>query len=248
MTFYNIGEDALPGPVTGTAALPVDPVTAMANNDAARVPVLIGTNHDEFTLFVALQYLRDGKRYTAEDYPRLLRDTFGANAAAVGERYPLEQLRQQCALGLFGCRHRWRVRVCGRTDERRPGRVGSVYAYEFNDRDAPAPESMRTLPFPVGASHSLELRYLFDVGGAEPLDSAQQTLSDQMIDYWSRFVASGSPHAAGQPDWPALERWRRPTQPWMSLQPDGSRVITDFDETTSARSGRICLPRLAPER
>ena len=50
VTFYNIGEDALPGPVTGTAALPVDPVTAIARDDAARVPVLIGTNRDEFTL------------------------------------------------------------------------------------------------------------------------------------------------------------------------------------------------------
>ena len=39
VTFYNIGDDALPGPVTGSAALPVDPVTAMAENNAARVPV-----------------------------------------------------------------------------------------------------------------------------------------------------------------------------------------------------------------
>ncbi len=30
VTFYSIGEDALPGPVTGTAALPVDPVAAIA--------------------------------------------------------------------------------------------------------------------------------------------------------------------------------------------------------------------------
>lgn len=70
-------------------------------------------------------------------------------------------------------------------------RTGPVYAYEFNDRSAPAPEVMRTLPFPVGASHSLELRYLFDVGGAPPLDPAQQRLSDQMIDYWSAFVRTG---------------------------------------------------------
>ncbi len=60
-----------------------------------------------------------------------------------------------------------------------------VYAYEFNDRSAPAPDPLRDLPFPVGASHSLELRYLFDIGGAPPLNPAQQALSDQMIDYWS---------------------------------------------------------------
>ncbi len=228
--FYNIGEDALPGPVTGTAALPVDPVTAIANNDAARVPVLLGTNRDEFTLFVALQYLRDGKRYTAEDFPRLLRDTFGANAVAVEQRYPLSNFGDNVYAaysaavtdGVFAC-------VSERMSEDL-ARVGPVYAYEFNDRDAPAPAPMHTLPFPVGASHSLELRFLFEIGGAEPLDPAQQTLSDQMIDYWSRFVVSGSPHTAGQPDWPALGA-DDGRQQWMSLQPDGSRIITTFDET-----------------
>ena len=157
------------------------------------MPVLIGTNRDEFTLFVALQYLRRGKSYTAEQYPELLRDTFGANAVAVGERYPLENYGGNVPVaysaavtdGVFAC-----------VNERMSddlARVGPVFAYEFNDRDAPAPESMRTLPFPVGASHSLELRFLFEAGGAPPLDPAQQSLSDQMIDYWSRFITNGAP-------------------------------------------------------
>ena len=109
-------------------------------------------------------------------------------------------------------------------------RDGPVYAYEFNDRDAPAPEPMRTLPFPVGASHSLELRFIFEVGGVEPLDPPQQRLSDQMLDYWSRFIIEGSPDVAGQPEWPALGT-DVGAQPWMSLQSDGSRVVTDFDDS-----------------
>jgi para-nitrobenzyl esterase len=230
VTFYNIGEDALPGPVTGSVALPVDPVTAIARNEAARVPVLIGTNRDEFTLFVALQYLRFGEVYTTERYPQLLRDTFGANAAAVGERYPLSNYGGNVPSayaaavtdGVFSC-----------VNERMSddlARVGPVYAYEFNDRDAPAPEPMRTLPFPVGASHSLELRFIFEVGGAGPLDPLQQKLSDQMLDYWSRFINNGSPDAVGQPEWPALGA-DVAAQPWMSLQSDGSRVVTDFNDS-----------------
>ena len=74
----------------------------------------------------------------------------------------------------------------------------------------------------VGASHSLELRYLFDVGGAPSLDAAQQRLADQMIDYWSSFVKTGAPVAAGQPDWPQVDAGV------MSLQPDGSRMVDDF--------------------
>jgi para-nitrobenzyl esterase len=89
------------------------------------------------------------------------------------------------------------------------------------------PDPLRTLPFPVGASHSLELRYLFDVGGAPALTPAQQVLSDQMIDYWSRFVATGAPNVEHQPDWPELGT----SDNRLSLQPDAVKVISDFDQT-----------------
>jgi para-nitrobenzyl esterase len=99
----------------------------------------------------------------------------------------------------------------------------SVYAYEFNDRAAPTPDPLRTLPFPVGASHSLELRYLFDVGGAPPLNPAQQVLSDQMIDNWAQFVRTAEPGS----QWPAFGS----DEKRLSFQPGGSTVITDFDES-----------------
>ncbi|MGE2716490.1 carboxylesterase/lipase family protein [Mycolicibacterium litorale] len=225
--FVGIGADDLTGPVTGTTALPVDPPRAIADGKAARVPVLIGTNRDEFTLFVALRYLQQGDRYTPEQYPGLLADTFGPNAAEVAARYPVDRygpdprtnvpLAYSAAVtdGEFACV----------TDRMADGlsRAAPVYAYEFNDRAAPAPEPLRTLPFPVGASHSLELRYLFDVGGAPPLSGEQQTLSEQMIDYWSTFVATGAPSAPDGPDWPQVGDGS-----YLSLQPDGSRVTTGF--------------------
>ena len=104
-----------------------------------------------------------------------------------------------------------------------------MYAYEFNDRAPPTPDPLRTLPFPIGASHSLELRYLFDVGGAPPLDPAQQGLSNQMIDYWSKFVATGAPDVDGQPKWPAFDDGPG-SENRLSLQPDGSRLVNDFDD------------------
>ncbi|MGD9619968.1 MAG: carboxylesterase/lipase family protein [Mycolicibacterium sp.] len=223
--YYNIGDDELIGPVTGTAVLPVDPVAGFDEGRAARVPIMIGTNRDEFTLFVALEYLRRGKVYQPSDYPGLLAATFGADAAAVAERYPLSAfdsvpVAYSTAVtdGVFAC-------VADRMAEALasdPGRA--VYAYEFNDRGAPAPDPLRTLPFPVGASHSLELRYLFDVGGAPPLNPAQIKLSDQMMDYWAHFVARGAPRADGQPDWSAVGG----TGLVMSLQPNGSRMTADF--------------------
>lgn len=48
-----------------------------------------------------------------------------------------------------------------------------------------------------------------------------------MIDYWTRFVITGDPNGPGQPRWPAFTD-RTGGARWMSLRPDGSRVITDF--------------------
>ncbi|PRC46515.1 carboxylesterase, partial [Mycobacterium sp. ITM-2017-0098] len=212
------------GPVTGTATLPADPVTAFGEGKAARVPVMIGTTHDEWTLFVAFQYLR-GTVYTPEDYPRLLAGTFGDDAPAVAQRYPLDaypnvSLAYAATVtdGMFACE--------GEQMAQALDREADVYFYEFNDPDAPAPEPLETLPFPVGASHSLELRYLFDVGDASPPDPAQVKLGEQMIDYWAAFVKTGAPEAVGQPEWPAFAAGDEV----MSLQPDGSRVVGDFGE------------------
>lgn len=222
--YFNIGSDELTGPVTGTATLPVAPLTAFAAGQASRVPILIGTNRDEFTLFVALRYLREGQRFTPAEYPGLLAETFGPAAGVVGVHYPADRYGSVAEAysaavtdGEFSC-------VADRMADQLT-RSGTVYAYEFNDRGAPAPEAMRTLPFPVGASHSLELRYLFDVGGAPPLDPAQRVLSEQMIDYWAAFVRNTNPAVDGQPAWPAVDG----AGARMSLRPDGSRMTDGFE-------------------
>jgi para-nitrobenzyl esterase len=98
----------------------------------------------------------------------------------------------------------------------------AVYSYVFDDPGAPAPEPLRAAPFPVGAGHSLELRFLFDVGGAPPLSPDQQRLSEEMIDYWSRFVTTGAPGWPAQGPGDSGER--------MSLQPEGNRVVANFEQ------------------
>jgi para-nitrobenzyl esterase len=227
--YARFGTDRLSGPITGTPALPVDPVQAFAGGAAARVPVLIGTNRDEFTMFVALRYLRVGGGISTAEYPAVLSDTFGAgNSAAVLAHYPPKRYGGNASLAyaaaatddVFACPAERMATGLARS-------APAVYAYEFDDPHAPAPAMYQQVPFPIGASHSLDIHYLFDNGGVPPLDSAQRRLSEQMIDYWSQFVITGAPKAAGQPDWPVL-----PTEPaddaWMSLRTDGSHPVTDF--------------------
>jgi para-nitrobenzyl esterase len=227
--YYFLGDsNALSGPVTGTPVLPDNPVAGFAADRAARVPVLIGVNHDEFTLFAALRASRLNRGISPGEYPRALADIFGADVAPVLAHYPADRYDGDVSLaysaaatdGVFAC-----------TADRMAdslSRNAPVYAYEFDDPHAPEPDLLRHAPFPVGASHSLELRYLFSMGGAPPLDPAQQILSDQMMSYWSHFVTNGAPKAAGLPDWPAQDG--SPDHNfWMSLRPGGSQVGTDFE-------------------
>ena len=222
--------DALSGPVTGIGALPDDPVAAFAAGRAARVPVMIGVNHDEFTLFAALRYIKLGRGVKSAEYPRVLADIFGSDGAAVLAHYPPDHYGGDVSLaysaavtdGVFAC-------VTDRLADSL-GRGAPVYTYEFNDPHAPAPDLMRHVPFPVGASHSLELRYLFNVGGAVRMDPGQRALSDQMISYWSHFVTNGAPKATGQPRWP-VKGGDPKHDSWMSLRPGGSAVITTFEES-----------------
>lgn len=216
------GTNLLSGPLTGTERLPVAPLTVASRAPTARVPVLIGSTADEYNLFVALSYLRQRR---IAPYPTLLRESFGAQAAAVAARYPLDRYDGSAGLafaaavtdGVFACPIDTMANgLAQRAD---------VYAYEFNDRHAPVPEPLRHTPFAAGAGHALELRYLFQMGGAPPLDAQQQQLSDEMVAYWSRFVTTGSPDVPGQPHWPALD----PDHPEvMSLQTGGPTVTTDF--------------------
>ena len=221
LMYARFGAERLSGPVTGTPALPVNPVVGIAQGKAAPVPLMIGTTSDEYALFAALQYLR-GRPIDAAHYPELLAEAFGPSAGAVAARYPPERFGGDVALaysaamtaGDFACVADF---MADAHDEE------PVYSYEFNDRGAPAPEPLREVPFPVGAAHSLELRYLFDVGGTPPLDADQQRLSDQMIGYWSRFVATGDPGA----DWPRMSDEQAGER--LSLEPEGNRVVTDYE-------------------
>ncbi len=225
--YARFGTDQLSGPAVGTPLLPTDPVRAFRDGDAARVPVLLGVNRDEFTMFVALRYLRVGREITAAEYPDELADTFGAGEGdAVAEHYPPSRFGGSVSLA-YAAAATDDIFACV-ADRMAHGLAAGapVYGYEFDDPHAPAPELFEHVPFPIGATHSLEMRYLFDIGGAPPLDAAQRRLSDQMIAYWTGFVVTGVPAGVGQPDWPAIGTGTE--RRWMSLRPDGSRVITDY--------------------
>ncbi|ADB33390.1 Carboxylesterase [Kribbella flavida DSM 17836] len=219
------------GLASGTAALPLDGREALRTGRFNRVPVLSGNTSDEArftTMFV--EYLT-GREIDAAGYRALLRQTFGADAAAVEKVYPAAP---DPALA-FAAMDTDRIFACPQQETTRAlSRFTRTYAYEFADRTAPTYNLWLT-DLPPGASHAAELAYLFDLRSGAPysgltpvtLTPAQRRLGDRMIDYWTGFARSGRPDGV---DWP----------PYTVRTPYVRALSTDGDGRIDAAAAHRC--------
>jgi len=188
--------------------------TAVATGQFNHVPVMQGTNHDEWRFFVALDEL-SGAPIPAAAYPSAIVDLVGPDAAPlVLAEYPLDNFASpSLALGavgtdlIFACPARGADQVLSTQVP--------TFAYEFNDGNAPE-LFLPPVSFPYGATHASELLYLFKLTRPGELDAQQQILSDNMVRYWVQFARSGNPNAPGLPLWP---RYDNPTDKFQSLLP-----------------------------
>lgn len=202
-------------PATGGPVLPTDMETAFTNGTSADVPLLQGTNHDEGRLFIASLGLQS---LGPESYPSTVRRATGSLASQIVTRYPLSKYGSTGdALGAivtdatFSC-------PALRTNTAAAKR-STVYAYEFNDPNAPLP---KITGYPLKASHAAELPYLFDLKRLGTPPSTGQTLSRQMIAYWTSFAIDGDPNVDGAPRWTAFSPGGSSMQ---ALVPEGSKTL-----------------------
>jgi para-nitrobenzyl esterase len=198
--------------------------TALARGQFNRVPVVIGTNHDEYRLFVAgYQFL--GQRVTAANYQSMIASTLGVSAAIAGKiaaQYPLSRYPSPpLALGAVGTDAIFACHAL--TAEESLARYVPTYAYEFNDESAPE-LFLPPVGFPYGAAHASELPYLFSqttVARPVPFTKAQKQLAAAMKQDWTNLAKTGIP-AAG---WP---KFTGASQQTLSLVPPTPQVETDF--------------------
>jgi para-nitrobenzyl esterase len=198
--------------------------TALASGQFNRVPVMIGTNHDEYRLFVAIFALL-GVKVTAANYQNMIANTLNvpaAAAAAIAARYPLSHVPSPpVALGAVGTDATFACHALSFDESL--SRYVPTYAYEFNDENAPE-LFLPPVGFPYGAAHASELQYLFSqtaVPHPAELTAAQQQLAAAMKQDWTTMAKAGVP-AAG---WP---RFTSASQRMLSLVPPRPRVETDF--------------------
>jgi para-nitrobenzyl esterase len=182
---------------------------ALASGAFNRVPVMNGSNHDEWRLFVALNDVFAGIIPTPANYSQIVAATLGIPAAATGPIVALyppgpTTLSTELALGavgtdaIFACPARFASALTAQ--------FVPTFSYEFNDANAPE-GFLPFAGFPYGAAHASELQYLFDLRATfptPPLDTSQRQLSGNMVEYWTTFAANGNPNRPGTPDWPGF--------------------------------------------
>jgi para-nitrobenzyl esterase len=225
-------------PAVDGTVLTQPPGSAFANGQFNRVPVISGSNHDEWRLFVALGYDYVGNPLTNAAYPAAVAALFGPTVPKsfvqfiVNVAYPLSNYppppgvqSAPLALGALGTDV---VFACpARNAAQLLSQYVTTYAYEFNDENAPLSFGLAPASFPLGSYHASEIQYLFNIFGTPaPFTADQQQLSDTMIGYWTQFAKTGDPNAPGAPVWSPYSAM---TDEFQSLVPPTPVIESNFD-------------------
>jgi para-nitrobenzyl esterase len=237
----------LTDPNAGAIAMPnVDGYVLLQSIGAAlqsggfnQVPVMEGSNHNEYNLFVAAFFeipnflettppvttgvLTNYNAYVDFSLSLSFLANFwpvtNAELAAIVNQYPPGTTEQTADIalgaagtdGIFACNSRLSIQSLAQ--------YVPTFAYEFNDESAP--EVFLPLPYPTfsyGAAHASELQYIWILpqSAQNPLSKAQQKLSSNMVKYWTQFARSGNPNGSSLPNWP---KYAHGTDEFQSLAP-----------------------------
>jgi para-nitrobenzyl esterase len=184
--------------------LPLSLGTALATGQFHRVPIIQGSNSDEWRLFTALDFdLTIGPIANNEPaYEAALASLVGPGAPFVAAEYPLASFPSaDLAFATAGTDVVFACPAYGA--DLSMSQFVPLSTYEFNDENAPQ-DFLPPVTFPYGAAHASELQYLFNLPitvPRPPLNTQQLQLSSSMQHYWTNFAKSGTPNGSGQPAW-----------------------------------------------
>jgi para-nitrobenzyl esterase len=181
------------GPFVDGVTLPEAPLHALRSRSAAQVPVVVGTNRDEWALF-----------------DLFLPDTTAALVTA---------LRRRLGDKLDAIRHHYRswVELCGDVAFRIPmlrlaeAHAAPVYMYRFD-------VASQAFGGKLGSGHALELPFVWNqldlpivpmLLGSDV--SPYRPIARAMHDAWAAFIRCGVPGSSGVPLWPCYDTARRAT-------------------------------------
>jgi para-nitrobenzyl esterase len=212
------------GPKVSPGLLPRVPLTAFGARAWHRVPVLIGSTHDEGKWFMSF-----ATGMSAAEYTQTITEQYGDQAAGILQQYPVAAGAAAPAAFYafervfgdpnFSCATQKAARLLA---------AGTpTYRYEFDDPHGPTTWDTVTPGVNMSNGHIADLAYIFDTTDVDqPLGAASRTLSRRMMAAWGSFVKTENPNkGGGARPWPAFTG---ANQEVLSLRPGGDRVTTGF--------------------
>jgi para-nitrobenzyl esterase len=211
-------------PAQPKSVVPQQPLAAITSSTFHGLPILIGTTHDEARLTVLTNNAElygdaanplnglttGGNGMTESEYATAVANAYfsqnannpkaaSTNAASVLAQYnhgtPLFNWTTALTDWGWACPSWIGYNAFA-------GTVAPIYAFEFASPNGPGANTLSN--FPLGAPHDMTSEYR--AGGLVldaffVLNPAENTLSQQIIEYWTNFAATEDPNAAGLPMW-----------------------------------------------
>jgi para-nitrobenzyl esterase len=200
-------------PIVDGYVIPDDPMTMFQQGTANAVPLMVGANGNEGSMFTLVSKLPAN----AEAFEALLNRDFGPKfAATFKELYPPRQAKKSVTdlMGDFMFVDSARFVARNWEHTRAP-----AYLYNFSHVAGGALGKM------LGAHHGSELAFVFDnLQLGKEQSPADINVRDTMIGYWIQFAATGNPNGNGLPQWPAYNA----TDDRCLVITDGCEAVPNF--------------------
>jgi para-nitrobenzyl esterase len=189
-------------PVIDGYVIEKSPFEIFLKGEQSRVPLLLGSNSDEGTLFYSLihtplmEYRHKG--ILPHEIPELLRNEFRSEADTLFKLYPgLNDGRDEAIISLLGDNMFGSKAYFYANQAKKVGQT--VYVYYFT-RTPPSPKQT------IGAHHAAEIPFVHGSQSlAFPMTDEEIALSKVMINYWTQFAKTGNPNIAPHPEWPLFD-------------------------------------------
>jgi para-nitrobenzyl esterase len=221
-------------PVVDGITLPLSPPIAFAKGKFQRIPVINGSNHDEYRLFIGIfEGLDHTAPLTADQYVAQVSSQFGSLAASVLTQYPAKKYaKPDYAYAAvitdvaFACNTPLLNALMAHYTQ--------VYQYELADPNAPIANGPALADFAYGSAHSADISDFFPAyhvpffspNGPPPFTKLQQRLRDNMQDLWIRMARYGNPNGITNfPIWPPFSG---ASQAVLQFTPPFGAVIHSF--------------------
>ncbi len=191
--------------------LPLPPAQALAAGKFQHIPIINGSNHDEYRLFVGLdRFFAHAPAMTAAQYQAKIAGQFGAEAGAVLSDYRVGQYAlpdYAYAAVLTDVSFACNTRLLNA----QIARYSPVWEYELDDPNAPTASGPVIAGFSYGSAHSSDLSYLFQAynvpafhPGGIVLSPAQLKLRGIIQEAWLKLARFGTPDGSAGTSWTAF--------------------------------------------